>query len=93
MRCSRLYCGRGGALLGALCSLAWPACIRLASSRCEQCKHKCDLVPLGLSTSCGLPVLQGRALEGPVYAAAKKAAHMQPLNPAAQNVLGLASGE
>ena len=37
--------------------------------------------------------MQGRALEGPVYAAAKKAAHMQPLNPAAHNVLGLASGE
>lgn len=37
-------------------------------------------------------MLQGRALEGPVYAAAKKAAHMQPLNPAAHNVLGLASG-
>lgn len=37
--------------------------------------------------------LQGRALEGPVYAAAKKAAHMQPLNPAAHNVLGLTSGE
>ena len=32
-------------------------------------------------------------MDGPVYAAAKKAAHMQPLNPAAHNVLGLASGE
>ena len=37
--------------------------------------------------------LQGRSLDGPVYVAAKNAAHMQPLNPAAHNVLGLASGE
>lgn len=36
--------------------------------------------------------LQGRALEGPVYAAASKAALMQPLDPAARNVQGLAAG-
>ncbi|KAL4853629.1 Tetratricopeptide repeat protein SKI3 [Chlorella vulgaris] len=33
----------------------------------------------------------GRARQGPVYAAARKAALMQPLNPAAHNILGLAS--
>jgi hypothetical protein len=37
--------------------------------------------------------VQGRAQQGPVYAAARKAALMQPLNPAAHNILGLASGE
>lgn len=37
--------------------------------------------------------VQGHAQQGPVYAAARKAALMQPLNPAAHNILGLASGE
>ena len=35
-------------------------------------------------------LLQGRGLEGAVYAAARKAADLQPLNPAALNTLGLA---
>jgi hypothetical protein len=47
---------------------------------------------LGSNVGFAAEWLQGRALDGPVYAAAKKAAHMQPLNPAAHNVLGLASG-
>ncbi len=35
--------------------------------------------------------MQGRGLEGPVYAAARKVAELQPLNPSALNTLGLAA--